>query len=68
MKPTSHVRAVTKRRPSTAALSPIWELIFISESLLGLFGSFAGFGLQFLGSITALVEAVADVKGVSQDS
>lgn len=52
-----------KRRPSPAALSPIWELIYISESVLGLFGTFAGFGLQFLGGITALIEALASLFG-----
>lgn len=57
-------RTITpKQRPAPAALSPIWELIYISESVLGLFGTFAGFGLQFLGGITALIEALANLLG-----
>ena len=56
-------RTFSKQRPALAALSPIWELIFLSESLLGLFGSFASLGLGFLGGVTSLVQALADLFG-----
>jgi hypothetical protein len=62
MKHATHLRTVTQRRPSSAALSPIWEFIYISESLLGLFGTFASFGLQFLGGFTSLAQVLADLK------
>ena len=68
MKHATHLRTVTKRRPSSAALGPIWELIYISESLLGLFGTFASFGLQFLGGFTALAQVLADLKGGSSQT
>jgi hypothetical protein len=68
MKHHFHLRSVTRRRPASAALSPIWELIFISESVLGLFGTFFGFGLQFLSGITAFTQALAGLKGDSSES
>ena len=57
-----------KHRPAFAALTPIWELIFIFESLLGLFGGFAGIGLQFLSAVTSLTLALADFFGESSES
>lgn len=64
----SHLRNLTRRPPARAALSPIWELIFISESLLSLVGTFFGFGLQFLSGITAFTQALAGLKGDSGES
>lgn len=54
---------VAKPRPALAALSPIWELIFISESLIGLFGGFASIGLSFLSALTSLTLALAELFG-----
>ncbi|MCC6153531.1 MAG: hypothetical protein IT367_07210 [Candidatus Hydrogenedentes bacterium] len=59
-----NIRGV-KHGPARAALTPIWEFIFISESFLGLFGGFAGIGLQFLSALTSLTLALADFFGDS---
>ncbi len=59
---TTKIRSM-KQRPAKAALTPIWEFIFISESFLGLFGGFAGIGLEFLSAITSLTLALADFFG-----
>ncbi|NUM56124.1 MAG: hypothetical protein HUU46_20985 [Candidatus Hydrogenedentes bacterium] len=65
--PTSAHR-FAKARPALAALSPIWELIFISESVLGLFGSFASIGLSFLSAVTSLTLALAELFGGATES
>lgn len=66
----NHSRTIlsVKKGPAKAALTPIWEFIFISESFLGLFGSFAGIGLEFLSAITSLTLALADFFGGSSES
>lgn len=63
MKRQSHLNLLTRQRPASAALSPIWELFYLSESLLGLLGGYAGLGLQFLGGITAFLQVISDLKG-----
>lgn len=68
MKNYRHPRAVKTYHPSPAALTPLWELFFLSESFLGLLGSFAGLGFQFLGGITSLVQALADLFGGSSQT
>lgn len=42
MKRTTHIRALTKGRPAVAELTPIWELIYITEALLRVFGTALG--------------------------
>lgn len=63
MKRHTHLKIVTRQRPASAALSPVWELFYLSESLLGLIGGYAGLGLQFLGGITAFLQVISDIKG-----
>ena len=68
MKQTSHLRSVSRQRPSAAALSPIWELFYLTESFLGLFGTYAGLGLQFLNGYTSLAQTILSLKGGSSQT
>ena len=68
MKQSRHLRSVSRQRPSAAALSPVWELFYLAESFFGLFGTYAGLGLEFLNGITSLTQTILDLKGGSSQT
>jgi len=59
----THLRTISRPNPSTAELQPVWEFIFIAQALLGLVGTFSGFGLQFLSAFESLASLFLTFKG-----
>ncbi|GMW02111.1 MAG: hypothetical protein AMXMBFR84_32470 [Candidatus Hydrogenedentota bacterium] len=49
MKTATHIRTLTRTRPASAALQPVWELIYVGQAMLGLVQSWVTILLQLKG-------------------